>query len=122
MNKIAKWLLVVGLLFTPTVIIAEDTQPEQIQPQPPIVLPVGVTCGEGDKIMKPLLDAGEILVAKNIVQFRTMTNDTITANGEIWINPTSLSWSFVFSFPDSTTKCYAFGGGNFMPAQSGTNI
>lgn len=113
MNKISQWLLVIGLLFTYTATTAQEQQPNMSE----IVtaLPMEVLCGAPDAILKPIIDAGEVLVATNITNFRGPGGQDLKAIGQIWINPNTKSFSYVFAFPRTKNMCYALGGGEFSP-------
>mgnify|MGYP006863215676 FL=1 len=109
-----QWLLVIGLLFTSSVTLAQEQQPNTNDFA--TVLPVGVLCGSREMIINPIIRSGEVLVAKNLTQFRTVDGEPLAAIGEIWINPETKSFSYVLSFPDSPNACYMFGGQEFTAA------
>jgi hypothetical protein len=117
MNKTIHWLLVFGLLLFSNIGLAQEEplQPQEPEASPLVLLPIGVTCGPRDTIMAPILSAGEVLVATNLTVFNTMAQQELQGIGEIWINPTTFSFSYVISFPESDNTCYIFGGAKFAP-------
>ena len=122
MMRTIQWLLFVGLLSIFSIGFAQEEQEPLEEPKPLSLLPIGVTCGPEHIIMRPILDAGEVFVAKNITKFKSMDNTDLAAHGQIWINPQTLSFSYLFTFPDNDTVCYTFGGEEFQPANTEDKI
>jgi len=117
-------LLILGITLISLIAFAQEEQPkvepEEQTPQTVFTqLPVLVTCGPRELLLKPVHEAEEILVAEMDSVFTVPGPNQLEAKGELWISPTNRTFTYVMNFND-VSSCFFTAGANFRPSTSGT--